>query len=180
MNEFVEQCRREWKRLGVRDDEADEMALEVAADLAEAEADGVPAEDVVGADPKALAADWAHARGVIRRRKIPWTAVAVVALALIAIAGGILVTTSESSSPSSSRFVRVDPEQTRRVVFVAPTNRAVLVAAPAPPVWIEANSSEDATRTLGWILLFACLGGIVLVSVASLWRRVRQEPRPAH
>jgi hypothetical protein len=43
MTAFVEECRREWKRLGVPDLLAEEMATELEADLAEAEADGVSA-----------------------------------------------------------------------------------------------------------------------------------------
>jgi hypothetical protein len=46
MNEFVEECRREWKRLGVADPIAMEMALDLTADIEEAEAEGGSAEDV--------------------------------------------------------------------------------------------------------------------------------------
>ncbi len=68
MSEFVEECRREWKRLGVPDPIAGEMAADLAADLAEAEADGVSAEQVLGSgafDPRGFAASWASERGVI-------------------------------------------------------------------------------------------------------------------
>ena len=41
MNAYVDECRREWKRLGVPDGLAEEMAAELEADLAEAETDGV-------------------------------------------------------------------------------------------------------------------------------------------
>ena len=37
MSDFVEQCRREWKRLGVPDPLAEEMATDLATDLGEAE-----------------------------------------------------------------------------------------------------------------------------------------------
>jgi hypothetical protein len=33
MSEFVEQCRREWRRLGVPDPLAEEMATDLASDL---------------------------------------------------------------------------------------------------------------------------------------------------
>lgn len=68
MSEFVGECRREWKRLGVPDAIAGEMAADLAADLAEAEADGVSAEQVLGSgafDPRAFAASWASERGVV-------------------------------------------------------------------------------------------------------------------
>ena len=68
MNEFVEECRREWQRLGVPEPVANEMAADLAADLEEAEAEGVPAEEVLGSgafDPRSFAAAWAAERGVI-------------------------------------------------------------------------------------------------------------------
>jgi hypothetical protein len=44
VSDFIEQCRREWKRLNVPDPLAEEMAAELASDLNEAEAEGVSAE----------------------------------------------------------------------------------------------------------------------------------------
>jgi hypothetical protein len=67
MIEFVEECRREWKRLGVPDPIANEMAIDLTADIEEAEAEGGSAEDVLGNsvfDPRRFAASWASARGV--------------------------------------------------------------------------------------------------------------------
>ena len=48
MHEFVEECRREWHRLGVPDPIANEMAADLAADIEEAESEGGSAEDVLG------------------------------------------------------------------------------------------------------------------------------------
>jgi hypothetical protein len=67
MIEFVEECRREWNRLGVSDPIANEMAIDLTADIEEAEAEGGSAEDVLGIslfDPRRFAAAWASARGV--------------------------------------------------------------------------------------------------------------------
>lgn len=67
MIEFVEECRKEWKRLGVPDPIANEMALDLTSDIDEAVADGGSAEDVLGNslfDPRRFAAAWASARGV--------------------------------------------------------------------------------------------------------------------
>jgi hypothetical protein len=67
VHEFVEECRVEWRRLGVPDPIANEMATDLAADIAEAEAEGGSAEDVLGDslfDPRRFAASWAGARGV--------------------------------------------------------------------------------------------------------------------
>ncbi len=70
MNEFVEECRREWQRLGVPDPVASEMAVDLTIDIEEAEAEGGSAEDVLGSslfDPRGFAAAWANARGVTAR-----------------------------------------------------------------------------------------------------------------
>ncbi len=67
VNEFVEECRQEWRRLGVPDPIANEMAADLTADIEEAEAEGGSAEDVLGNsvfDPRRFAAAWAGARGV--------------------------------------------------------------------------------------------------------------------
>ena len=68
MSKFVVECRREWKRLGVPDAVANEMAADLEADLSEAEAEGASAEDVLGSavfDARSFAASWATERGVI-------------------------------------------------------------------------------------------------------------------
>jgi hypothetical protein len=68
MSDFAEQCRREWRRLGVPDPLAEEMAADLASDLSEAEADGVTAEELLGTsvfDPRSFAASWAAERGII-------------------------------------------------------------------------------------------------------------------
>jgi hypothetical protein len=93
MTAYVEECRREWKQLGVPDLLAEEMATELEADLAEAEADGVSAAEMTGeSDPRRFAASWASERGLVsepapqkrRRRVWPWFVVAFVFLVLVA------------------------------------------------------------------------------------------------
>ena len=56
MSEFVEECRQEWRRLGVPDPIANEMAADLTADIEEAEAEGGSAEDVLGAASSTRAA----------------------------------------------------------------------------------------------------------------------------
>ncbi len=68
VNDFVEECRREWRRLRVPDPVANEMAADLKADLDEAEAEGASAEAVLGSgafDPRSFAASWAEERGVV-------------------------------------------------------------------------------------------------------------------
>ncbi len=101
MIRFVEECRREWRRLGVPDAVADEMAEELAADLEDAQAEGVALEDVLGggaSDPRSFAASWATARGVtratsgsFRARRKPRIAAALTVLLIAAVVAGAAV-----------------------------------------------------------------------------------------
>ena len=99
MTTFVEECRREWKRLGVPDLMADEMATDLEADLAEAQADGVSAAEILGeSDPRRFAQTWASERGLVseppaqkRSRKRFWIALALV-LAVVVFFMGIAAT----------------------------------------------------------------------------------------
>jgi hypothetical protein len=74
MNDFVEQCLREWKRVGVADAVANEMAADLDADLRDAAADNVAPEEVLGNgifDAPSFARSWAAARGVIPPAHVP-------------------------------------------------------------------------------------------------------------
>jgi hypothetical protein len=121
MNEFVEECRREWKRLGVPDPVANEMAADLEADLAEAAADGVSPEAVLGTaafDPRSFAASWAAERGLVRaapvrRRRIPVALAGFVALAIVGLL--LLVAT---------------PKRTTRVAFPSGVPHVALIPAP--------------------------------------------------
>jgi hypothetical protein len=118
VNEFVEECRREWNRLGVPDPVANEMAADLEADLAEAAADGASPEDVLGTgafDARSFAATWAAERGLVRaapatRRRIP---VALAAFAALAIVGLLLLV----ATPARTTRVAV-PGAVPRVAFL--------------------------------------------------------------
>jgi hypothetical protein len=102
VSEFVDECRREWRRLGVPEPDANEMAADLTADLKEAEQDGVAAEEVLGSgafDPRAFAASWASERGLIptrwhdgmrNRRRLLAVAGLVVLLAAAGVTAGFL------------------------------------------------------------------------------------------
>jgi hypothetical protein len=106
MSDFLEQCRREWRRLGVPDPLAEEMAADLASDLGDAEAEGVSTEEYLGSsssDPRSFAASWATERGIIPEppgprpaRRKPLVLVAFTALAAIAlIVAALLLATGE-------------------------------------------------------------------------------------
>ena len=108
---FVSECRQEWRRLGVSDAVAIEMAAELAADLEEAAAEGIAAPEVLGQaafDPRAFASAWATERGVTRphptRSRLlprPIKLVAAVAL-LVGIAGAGLAMLSYQSGATGA------------------------------------------------------------------------------
>jgi hypothetical protein len=176
MSDFVEQCRQEWRRLGVPDPLAEEMAADLASDLTDAEAEGVSAEEFLGSsvfDPRSFAASWASERGVIpeppgrenaRRRPlalVAFTTIAAITLtaaALLLLTGNPKVTLTSSGRPAA--HVPTPP------AFSVPPDHVV------PP----ANLSAP----VEWILLFFA---IVALSFAawlwSNWRRSRPPTAPA-
>ena len=116
MSDFVEECRREWRRLGVPDRVANEMADDLRADLEEAAAEGATPEDVLGSgafDPRAFATAWAAERGIVGQR-VPSPRIgrrpaglpaAIAALALIAIIGAVLVISDRGSGDATRRLL---------------------------------------------------------------------------
>jgi hypothetical protein len=167
MTPYVEECRQEWKRLGVPDLLAEEMAAELESDLAEAQADGVSATEMLGeSDPRRFAATWASERGLVpeqpqpkQSRKRLWIVLAVV-LALGFVLGVValvtLATTTEHASGTPpaqvpelvgmkahravavARADHLDPEVIR--VSGRPAG-VVLAQAPAPATRIRQGST---------------------------------------
>lgn len=181
MNAFVEECRREWRRLGVPEAVAAEMAADLEADLAEAEAEGVSAEEVLGSgafDPRSFAAAWATERGFAgrprRSRQSSRIPIAIAALAIVAIVGAVLTIDASSSSDVESRFpARASAART-------------IIALPDPtpagrPHWfaVDASESNDLAGTVGSVVLIGSLAGIVLVTATWFWlgRRPRGDDR---
>jgi hypothetical protein len=138
MTAYVEECRREWKRLGVPDSLAEEMATELETDLAEAEADGVSAAEILGeSDPRRFAATWASERGLVseqppprKSRKWLWITVAVVLLVLFVLFPALALIGSGSGSSvavHSAPARRVGPQTIPKLVGLTFCN-AVLKA----------------------------------------------------
>ena len=161
MSEFVEECRREWKRLRVPDLIANEMAADLAADLREAEAEGASAEEVLGSgafDPRSFAASWAVERGVVPppltdqppRRSLIHPAIA--ALTVIAAIGAAL-----AFFPSRQDSVSAAPQFVPRL-------------KPMPPAFaVPGNGSGVAVHAVGLILLIVGVVGIILSMLILFW-----------
>ena len=152
MNDFVEECRREWRRLRVPKHLADEMAAELAADLEEAAPEDVLGSDAL--DASAFAARWARERGVARPRPTKRLLLLAAMLSLVGVAGiGAVLTTTATSSASATPVVRMNGAS----IWVTSPDVSLL------PRLREDNSNT--THTIGWALLIAGLGGIALLAL---------------
>lgn len=149
MSEFVEQCRQEWKRLGVPDSLAEEMQADLASDLEAAEADGVSATEYLGrsaTEPRTFAAAWASERGVIpappgrqdsRHRPLPLVALAAIAAITVIVAALLLATGEPKVALKASRTAPPHlPLPAVRPSLPAGTSHQVQAAAAAPVEWI--------------------------------------------
>jgi hypothetical protein len=147
MSEFVEQCREEWRRIGVPDPLADEMAADLASDLGEAEAEGVSAEEFLGSsafDARSFAASWATERGIVptppmrgkaRRRPVVLVVFTTVA-ALALIIAAVLLLTSEPKVSVVTQRPHVVPMPGPTFVPPAPGGRVLHAGASAPVEWM--------------------------------------------
>jgi hypothetical protein len=178
MSDFVEQCRREWRRLGVPDPLADEMAADLDSDLGDAEADGISAEELLGSsafDPRAFAASWATERGIIpalpeRRnaRRGPLVLAAFTALAAITlIVAALLLATGEPK-------VSLVKSRTARPHFFPSPAGSVLPPGPSRHVVV---ASTSASAPVEWILLLLAL--VALGFAAWLWASWGRSRPPA-
>lgn len=206
MTDFVEQCRREWKRLRVPDTVADEMAAELAADLTQAEAEGASVEEVLGSgatDPRSFAASWAAERAVIpppalmaRLRKRSLVFAAIAALTLVTAIGAALVILASPKASAPVAAVRV-PTIFRAAT--APSNVVAVSPAPPPPsafrtpglpvaVWVlrdgrgvvlaQSKGSGVEINQVGSILLIVGIAGLIPSALFLLWSS-RARPDPA-
>jgi hypothetical protein len=171
MSDFVEQCRNEWRRLGVPDPLAEEMAADLASDLREAEAEGVSTEELLGSsafDPRSFAASWAAERGIIPgpasrpTRRRPLALVAFTAFAAIALIGSALLLLTGEPKVSLVKSQTAAPR-----LFPPPgaihTRSVVLSASAAAPV--------------EWMLLLLAVVALGFAAwLWSSWGRSRQRP----
>jgi hypothetical protein len=173
MSDFVEQCRREWKRLRVPNPDAEEMAADLAADLSEAEAEGVSAEELLGSsvfDPRSFAASWAAERGIIppplQRETVsrkPLALLAVVIVSAIALMIGALTLFTSHS--------RVAPVASR----AAPPH---LPSPSSGPGLLGVHAGTVAAGAVVWILIFLAIAALVLAAW-STWAHSRPPTAPA-
>jgi len=186
VNQFIEECRREWKRLRVPDPVANEMAADLAADLTEAESEGASPEEVLGSgafDPRSFAASWAAARGVIPPRPVsnglskrPAVLATVVAFGVIAAVGAALLILARPSGVTQVRLAAPFPPA---LVRVRAAHLRPAYPLPPPllrigPARVFAFPADDVGHTelrpIGSILVITGILGIVIaVLYWTMW-----------
>jgi hypothetical protein len=171
VNRFIEECRNEWRRLRVPDGVANEMATDLASDLAEAEAEGISAEEVLGNgafDPRSFAASWAAERGVIPsspvranplRRPVNLVVIATVSL-IGAIGAAVVLLASRTGS----------------AVSVVPEARPFPPPVPPGQVVHRLTAVDVVDAFAGILLVLAILG---LALSAYVWMSRRRSRPPA-
>ena len=180
MSEFVDRCRAEWKRLGVPEEAANEMAADLETDLQEAQAEGVSIEEVLGRgafDPAGFAASWASERGVIptvavpsRRRNVPLGAALLTLAALVVLLIGLAVLSGRASTHVALHSQVVRPVggtvvlPAPRIFRLRPGLRIVPRVAGIPPT-VAVVSVRRAVRPFGWLLLLLGIAGVVTAIV---------------
>jgi hypothetical protein len=168
VSQFVEQCRREWSRLGVPAAFANEMAADLEADLAEARADGVSPEEVLGNgyfDAACFAASWAIARGVVSVKPRDRTTVQVrsLVLACCTLVGAVVA--------GVGFLILVRPRFGSQAVAASVAQR---FNRPLPPIvvrprtFVLSGAAGGNIDPLGWALL--AIGILGLVAVLWIWR----------
>jgi hypothetical protein len=186
VNQFVEECRREWERLRVPDPVADEMAAELTADLDEAAAEGASPDEVLGSaasDPRSFAAAWAAERGVVpqqsltarlrRRSPLP---LAIGALTIVAAVGAALVVFASPNASAPVAALRPPP------LAAYPTKTEVarqmwVIANARGRVWVteaDAQGSGVDIHRVGSILLIAGIAGVILSLPLLFWSSSRR------
>jgi hypothetical protein len=189
----VELGRREWERLRVPDHIANEMAADLAADLEQAEAEGVSAEEVLGRsafDPRSFATSWAAERGVIPPAAHQESA------SPLATERGVIPSAGRPESASSKPLMLAGLAILTVIgligaalialaghsesVAIAPQHR-VSLAPPAPVGPFVLHRGPVAAEALAWVLLLlvVTLGTIVSVWLWSRSHRSRPPTAPA-
>lgn len=180
MSGFVEACRKEWHRLGVPEVVSNEMASDLAADLAEAEAEGVSPEQVLGNgvfDARSFAASWATARGVVppgrrvpgARRPARWWLIATAAVSVVVALVGLAILGPHGESSAAVAMVR----RALPSPFVAPPATRIGPIAPGHVVFLQGPGF----LALGLVLLVLGLVGLGLTLwYWRPWSTIRRRP----
>ena len=191
MTQFVDECRREWRRLNVPDAVAGEMAAELEADLHDAEADGLSPEEVLGDgvfDPRSFAAAWASERGVVpspaeapSRSHRTLAAAVIGAFATAALVAGIALLSVRDATTkiaiasqwrlgpaiAAPRLVLPRGSSTvPRRFFLKPAHRMLLLPPRNVPAGLVRSGVD--LQPAGWMLLGLGFAGIA--AAVLLWR----------
>jgi hypothetical protein len=174
MTHFVDECQKEWRRLGVPTAEANEMAADLEADLAEAQADGASPEQVLGNgyfDARSFAASWALARGFVRPTPRGRDSITIrirsLVLGFCALVGALL-TAAGLIIVVGSGFSRSGVAVAARRGFIGPGPPRVSVLPPNMRNFFFPAVGGGTFEPLGWV--FLAVGLILIVATLLIWR----------
>jgi hypothetical protein len=170
VNPFIEECRREWRRLRVPDAVANEMATDLASDLGEAEAEGISAEEVLGSgafDPRSFAASWAAERGVIPSSPVRANPLRRPVNLIVIATGSVLGAVGAALILFASR--------TGSSISVAPQGRPFAPPMPRGQV-VHRLTAVDVVDALAGILLVLAILGMALSAYVWMSRRRSRPP----
>jgi hypothetical protein len=174
MTRFVDECQKEWRRLGVPTAEANEMAADLEADLAEAQADGASPEQVLGNgyfDPRSFAASWALARGFVRPAPHGRDSITIrirsLVLGFCALVG-VLLAAAGLTIVIGSGFGRSGVAVAVRQGFIGPGSPRVAFLPPNARRFIFPAIGGGTFELWGW--LFLAVGLILIVVTLFIWR----------
>lgn len=163
------------------------MAADLAADLAEAEADGASPEELLGSgasDPRSFAAAWAAGRGVIPPQSLPVRVrgrmsipAAIAALTIVAAVGAALVIFASPDASAAVAATRLPP------LSAYPTKAAVarqtwVIAKARGSVWVTeapAHASGVDIHRVGSVRLIVGILGAILSVPFLFWSSRRFE-----
>ncbi len=175
MSEFVEECRREWRRLGVPEAVANEMAADLTADLEEAEAEGGSPEDVLGNsafDPRRFATAWAVARGVTAPPapdrppfwRLPVAIALTALLGLLTAAAGVALLVGYRARSFAFAVQRITVVPGPKGIF-APGSGRIVIPGPLSPPFFGTQMARVGADPVAWVLFIVGSVGIVLLVV---------------
>jgi Na+-transporting NADH:ubiquinone oxidoreductase subunit NqrE len=187
MKEVLAACRRTWRRLGVKRDDARAMAAELEADLTAAEMDGTSVGTYVGRDLRGFALEWASARGLVRTR------LALGSTALVSVLGVIpgavfalfaaygmssqafaeLIGQPRSIEESATWLIWDPPAWLLLGLYALGAVIAYLGAIAAVSAWLSWRLDQARSRTLRYLLLGLPLGTVAAIfsAIAFAWTR---------
>ncbi|WP_328547363.1 hypothetical protein [Streptomyces platensis] len=162
VEDAIHEAMETWRRLGVEQAAADEMAEELAADLTAAARDGRSVTDCIGGDIDALATSWAVERGLLPRHpRLKGTAAAAARGAAVPAVAAVILWCAGTPGGLLDR-----------------NSESMTTQLHGPPVW-ELHHYPNPGTPLMWVGWAACLLGAFFWIRCTVAAELRRQHDPA-